>query len=102
MLIPDEKVHEVLETTDIVAVVGESVALQPKGRAFGGRCPFHLDAEGALAVWKEKGRFKCFACERGGDAIAFVMTIRQVGFVQAIDLLEKRAKMGSEGAVSER
>ena len=36
------------------------------------------------------GRWHCFACEAGGDCVAFVQGYAQVGFLQAVALVEAR------------
>ncbi len=39
------------------------------------------------------GRWHCFACEAGGDAIAFVEAFAGVGFTAALGLLERRGPL---------
>ncbi len=60
-----------LEATDLVALIGEHVALRPKGREHVGLCPFHEDRTPSLAVvtHKESAFYKCFACGAAGNAI---------------------------------
>ncbi len=38
------------------------------------RCVFHEDGHASLSIHRERGAFRCFACDaRGGDVIAFEM-----------------------------
>ncbi len=84
MLIPEETVQEILERTDIVALVSRSVVLKRAGRAHKGLCPFHGERTPSFMVSPERRRFKCFGCGAGGDAIAFVMRQEGKGFVEAV------------------
>ncbi|MFM7052885.1 MAG: CHC2 zinc finger domain-containing protein, partial [Planctomycetota bacterium] len=54
----------VLAATDILALIGEVVALRPKGREHLGICPFHDDRSPSMSVVTHKGTgfYKCFAC----------------------------------------
>ncbi len=87
MLIPEEKVQEILERTDIAALVGRSVELKRAGRSLKGLCPFHGERTPSFTVSPERKRFKCFGCGAGGDAIAFVMRREGKGFAEATRLL---------------
>jgi len=38
------------------------------------RCVFHEDGHASLSIHRERGAFRCFACDaRGGDVLAFEM-----------------------------
>ena len=38
------------------------------------RCVFHEDRHASLSIHRERGAFRCFACDtRGGDVLAFEM-----------------------------
>ncbi|MDZ4830150.1 MAG: DNA primase, partial [Phycisphaerae bacterium] len=83
----------VLEATDLVALVGEHVALKQKGREHVGLCPFHDDRSPSLAVVTHKGDgfYKCFACGAAGNAIDFVMNFHKMPFGDALRHLAARA-----------
>ena len=81
----------VLESTDIVDVVGERVALTRRGKEYVGLCPFHNDHKPSMAVVPAKQLFKCFACGAGGDVFKFVMLSQRVEFREALQILAKRA-----------
>jgi len=82
--------EKVLESIDIVEVVGERVALRRRGREFLGLCPFHPDHTPSLWVNPQKGIFKCFSCGAGGDAIKFVQLREKIGFREALESLARR------------
>ena len=78
--------------TDLVALVGESVALSPRrgGAEFVGLCPFHDDHNPSMCVYPDRQSFRCWVCEEGGDAFTFVMKHERVTFLEALDLLAER------------
>jgi len=83
----------VLEAIDLVALIGEHVALRPKGREHVGLCPFHEDRTPSLAVVTHKGSsfYKCFACGAAGNAIDFMMNYHRMEFPEALRTLAARA-----------
>ncbi|MEM7682295.1 MAG: DNA primase [Planctomycetota bacterium] len=86
----DDKV-KVQQATDLVGLIGEHVALRPKGREMVGLCPFHEDSNPSMRVSPAKQIFKCFSCGAGGDAFSFVMRYHQLGFRESLEMLAQRA-----------
>lgn len=79
--------------TNIVEVIGESIALSPRrgGAEFAGLCPFHDDHNPSLHVYPDRQSFRCWVCDSGGDVFSFVMKHEGVTFAEAVDLLGERA-----------
>ncbi len=79
--------------TDLVALVGESVALTPSrgGAEFKCLCPFHDDHTPSLVVYPDRQTFRCWACSTGGDCFTWVMEFDKVEFREALETLTKRA-----------
>ncbi len=84
-------VQRVKDATDIVRLVGEHVALKPKGREFVGLCPFHNDRNPSLNVIPAKQIFHCFVCGTGGDVLSFVQKYHKMEFREALEYLAERA-----------
>ncbi len=84
MAIPEHTIDEILERVDLVALVGRHVELKKSGKSFKGRCPFHQEKSASFYVTPELRRFKCFGCQAGGDAIAFVQRYLGKTFVDAV------------------
>jgi len=82
--IPEHTIDEILERVDLVALVGRHVELKKSGKSFKGRCPFHQEKSASFYVTPELKRFKCFGCQAGGDAIAFVQRYLGKTFVDAV------------------
>ncbi len=72
-------------------LIGEHVAIKPKGREYVCLCPFHDDHNPSCYVVPHKQIFHCFVCGAGGNAIDFVMKHHQLGFREALQLLADRA-----------
>ena len=91
-------VDQVLEATDIVAVVQERVALTRKGKDFIGLCPFHNDHKPSMAVSPAKQIFKCWSCGAGGNALRFVQLFEKIEFREALEALARRAGLEVRGS----
>lgn len=74
---------------DILAVVGEYIALEPHdgGRYYMGCCPIHGDTRPSFSVQPALGIWKCFACQRGGTAVEFLMAVEDITRDEAISRL---------------
>jgi DNA primase len=81
----------VLTATDIVELVGQSVALKRRGKDFVGLCPFHQEKTPSFKVDPTKQYFYCFGCKSGGNAIDFVIKRDRVEFKDALRTLAERA-----------
>lgn len=80
----------VRDAADIVRVVGEVVALKPKGREYVGLCPFHDDHKPSMGVVPSKGIFHCFVCGSGGDVFSFVQKFHKMDFPEALRFLAEK------------
>lgn len=87
----DDQKIQIQQATDIVRLIGEQVALRPKGKEFAGLCPFHDDKTPSMFVSPQKQIFKCFSCGAGGDAYRFVMDYHKMSFPEAMKFLADRA-----------
>jgi DNA primase len=91
MGILDDDIARVRESTDLVALAGEHIALKRVGRRFMGLCPFHNEKTPSFSINPELGVFHCFGCQKSGDAITFIREIEHLDFVEAIERLAARA-----------
>ncbi|MGA9525530.1 MAG: DNA primase, partial [Myxococcaceae bacterium] len=98
-MIPEHKIQEVLDRVDIVAVVSRHVELKKSGRSLKGKCPFHQEKSASFYVTPEMRRFKCFGCQAGGDAIAFIQRYLGKTFVDSVRDLAREAGVDLEAAV---
>ena len=91
MRIPDDKIQEIRNATDIVEYIGTFVKLKKRGKSYLGLCPFHSEKTPSFNVSPDKGMYYCFGCSRGGDVIKFVMEWEKASYVEAIEILAERA-----------
>jgi DNA primase len=78
---------KVLADTDIVELIGQTVALKRRGSEFVGLCPFHQEKTPSFHVKPADHYFYCFGCKKGGNVIDFVMNRDRVDFKQAMRTL---------------
>jgi len=91
MAIAQEEIAQVRASTDLVALIGEQVALRKTGRRWSGLCPFHAEKTPSFSVNAEEGLYYCFGCRASGDAITFVRETQHVDFLDAVRQLAERA-----------
>ncbi len=90
-IVSDDIKARVQQATDLVRLIGEHVALRPRGREFIGLCPFHDDKNPSMYVSPAKQIYKCFSCGAGGDAFSFMMGYHKMTFPEALKHLAERA-----------
>lgn len=80
-----ELANEVAKAADIVEVVSHFIKLEKKGKDYVSLCPFHDDKTlGSFSVSPDKGIYKCFSCNAGGNAINFVQRYTHCNFPEAV------------------
>lgn len=87
----NEDVRRVKDATDIVRLIGEQIAIKPKGREYVCLCPFHNDHNPSMRVIPAKQIFHCFVCGTGGDVFSFVQKYHRMDFVESLNYLAERA-----------
>jgi DNA primase len=87
----DDLKERVRDATDIVDLVGTYIALRQAGKAMVGLCPWHEDSRPSFHVNPERQTFRCWVCNVGGDAFAFLMKMEKLEFREALEHLATRA-----------
>ncbi|MEW4526134.1 DNA primase [Maioricimonas sp. JC845] len=92
---PNDFKETVRAQTDIVQLIGESIALSSRsgGRELVGLCPFHDDHNPSMRVYPDRQTFRCWVCQTGGDCFTFVMEHDKLSFREALELLAQRANI---------
>jgi len=93
MAISDDEIAQVRAATDLVALIGETVALKRSGQRWTGLCPFHGEKTPSFSVNAEEGRYYCFGCRVSGDQITWVREMQHLDFIDALRLLADRANI---------
>lgn len=89
----EDWVERVRSASDVVEVIGETVPLKRVGRNWVGLCPFHKEKTPSFSVNAERQFYHCFSCKAGGDVFKFVQEMEKVGFLEAVELLSRRANI---------
>jgi DNA primase len=91
MIIPQEKIDEIVQASDIVDVISSYTQVKRRGKAFLALCPFHPDKNPSLNISQQKQVYHCFACGASGNVFTFVMEYDKITFVEAATKLAFRA-----------
>ncbi len=90
--IPEHKIEEIREATDIVELISGYVTLKKKsGQNHFGLCPFHNEKTPSFTVHEGKQIFHCFGCGAGGNAFTFLMRYEGTSFPDVVKFLAQRA-----------
>jgi len=83
-MIPQDFLQQLLDRTDIVAVIERYVPLKKAGANYQARCPFHNEKSPSFSVSPTKQFYHCFGCGAHGTAITFLMEHAGIPFVEAV------------------
>ena len=86
------------EASDIVAIVGSYLTLTPGGGGFKCVCPFHNDTRPSMQVDPKWQNYRCWSCGKKGDVFTFVSDFEKVSFLEAREILAKRAGINLDEA----
>ena len=89
-MIPQDTVNRILDTAQIVDVVGDFVTLKKRGSNYQACCPFHNEKTPSFSVSPSKGIYKCFGCGKSGTAVGFVMEHENMTYVEALKYPAKK------------
>lgn len=89
-MISPNSIDQLLNVVVIEDVVGDYVNLKRASSRFKGNCPFHDEKTPSFVVTPSLGIYKCFGCQKGGNAIQFLMDIENLSFSESARQLAKR------------
>lgn len=75
---------------NIVDLISEYIPLKKAGVNFKAPCPFHQEKTPSFVVSPERQIFKCFGCQKSGDAFTFLMEKEGLDFKEALEMLAKK------------
>ena len=87
MAISDSTIQEIKNRIDIVEVISDFVSLKKVGSNYRALSPFTNEKSPSFYVSPSKDIFKCFSSGKGGDAIAFVMEVEGINYIEALKYL---------------
>ena len=92
-MIPQDFIQQLLDRTDIVALVERYVPLKKAGANYQARCPFHNEKSPSFSVSPTKQFYHCFGCGAHGTAITFLMEHAGYSFIDAVKELASQVGM---------
>lgn len=90
-IIPQHKIEDIREATNVVELVQGYVTLKQKGQNHFGLCPFHHEKSPSFSVSDAKQIFHCFGCGAGGNVFTFLMRYEGIDFPEAVRFLAQKA-----------
>lgn len=91
MKFPQDFIHRVRESANIVDIIGQYVQLRKTGGNHQGLCPFHNEKTPSFSVSEDKQVYHCFGCKESGNVITFVEKYQGLTFPETIEYLAARA-----------
>jgi len=83
-------ISRIFDAIEIVDVIQDFVTLKKRGANYMGLCPFHNEKTPSFSVSPSKGIYKCFGCDRGGNAVNFIMEHEHLSYPEALRFLAKK------------
>ena len=99
--IPQETIDEIMARTDIVELISGYITLTRRGKNHIALCPFHNEDTPSFSVSPDKQIFYCFGCQKGGNAVNFVMEMDGLTFPEALRKLAAQVGVSVPEYVSE-
>jgi len=101
-MISQRSISLILETANIVEVIGEYVRLRRVGSNYIGLCPFHNEKTPSFNVSPSKGIYKCFGCGAAGNVSKFLMDHEHFSYPEALRHLAEKYRIQIEEIKSEK
>jgi DNA primase len=89
-MIQKSTIDSIMESIDIVEVIGEFVQLKKRGANYVGLSPFANERTPSFTVSPAKGIFKDFSTGKGGSAVTFLMELEKFSYPEALKWLAKK------------
>ena len=94
--IPPETIELIIESNNIVDIIGEFVELKKAGVNYKGFSPWTDEKTPSFIISPAKNIFKDFSSGNAGNVISFLMLSRQMEFMEAINYLADKANITIE------
>lgn len=86
-LYTEESLQQLRDRIDLVEIASSFLPLKKKGAYYRTLCPFHEEKTPSFTVKRQESHYYCFGCGAQGDAIAFLMSYRQMSFIESVEYL---------------
>lgn len=79
------------ERLSIVDVISSYIKIEPSGKNYKAKCPFHNEKTPSFFISTERSSYYCFGCGAKGDIFSFVEHFEGTDFLGALKILALRA-----------
>lgn len=86
-LYTEESLQQLRDKIDLVEIASSFLPLKKRGSYYRTLCPFHEEKTPSFTIQKKDSHYYCFGCGAQGDAIAFLMSYRQMSFIESVEYL---------------
>lgn len=86
-LYTEESLKQLRDRIDLVEIASSFLPLKKRGAYYRTLCPFHEEKTPSFTVKRQESYYYCFGCGAQGDAIAFLMSYRQMSFLESVEYL---------------
>ncbi|MGL4348722.1 MAG: DNA primase [Chlamydiales bacterium] len=86
-LYTEESLQQLRDKIDLVEITSSFLPLKKRGAYYKALCPFHEEKTPSFTIQKKDSHYYCFGCGAQGDAIAFLMSYRQMSFIESVEYL---------------
>lgn len=86
-LYTEESLQQLRDKIDLIEIISCFLSLKKRGAYYKTLCPFHEEKTPSFTVQKKDSHYYCFGCGAQGDAIAFLMSYRQMSFIESVEYL---------------
>lgn len=82
-----EKIHGLNDFLSILDTYG--ISYKKEGNRYNANCPLHTEKTPSFFVYEEKNKakFKCFGCNKGGDIIDFIQEKENISKYEALKVI---------------
>lgn len=86
-LYTEESLQQLRDKIDLIEIISCFLSFKKRGAYYKALCPFHEEKTPSFTVQKKDSHYYCFGCGAQGDAIAFLMSYRQMSFTESVEYL---------------
>lgn len=96
-MIDDYTIRQIKDRVTCKDVISDFLTLKKSGSEYTCRCPFHDDHRvGNFMVNPRKNMWYCFVCDRGGDAVQFLIDYKGMTYIEAITYMGRKCGIDVE------
>ena len=95
-MIDNNQITTIINSANIVSIIGEYYPLKKAGKNFKILCPFHKEKTPSFVISPDKQIYHCFGCGAGGNVLSFIRQHENLGFIDAVKLLAKKLGINIE------